>query len=74
MRFAYRRTHDFGRLGELTPDFVDGSGKLVGGHGRSALSGLLLGDVAGRILASVQTDTLFVRDGARERGAATAAG
>lgn len=35
---------------------------IVGGHGRSALSGLLLGDVAGRILNSVQTDTLFVRD------------
>jgi nucleotide-binding universal stress UspA family protein len=35
---------------------------VVGGHGRSALSGLLLGDTAGRILNSVQTDTLFVRD------------
>ena len=35
---------------------------VLGGHGRSALSGLLLGDVAGRILHSVQTDTLFVRD------------
>lgn len=35
---------------------------IVGGHGRSALSGLLLGDVAARILASVQTDTLFVRE------------
>ncbi|HEY0333413.1 MAG TPA: universal stress protein [Stenotrophomonas sp.] len=35
---------------------------IVGGHGRSALSGLLLGDVAARILATVQTDTLFVRE------------
>ena len=35
---------------------------VLGGHGRSALSGLLLGDVAGRILHTVQTDTLFVRD------------
>ena len=47
---------------------------VVGGHGRSALSGLLLGDVAGRILASVQTDTLFVRDGVRQRDDATATG
>ncbi|MDG2526057.1 universal stress protein [Stenotrophomonas sp. HITSZ_GD] len=44
---------------------------VVGGHGRSALSGLLLGDVAGRILGSVQTDTLFVRDRG-ERAAPTA--
>ena len=35
---------------------------ILGGHGRSALSGLLLGDAAGRILQTVQTDTLFVRD------------
>lgn len=42
---------------------------VVGGHGRSALTGLLLGDVAGRILGTVQTDTLFVRD----RGEAAAA-
>jgi len=35
---------------------------VVGGHGRSALSGLLLGDVAARILHTVQTDTLFVRN------------
>ena len=39
---------------------------VVGGHGRSALSGLLLGDVAARILANVQTDTLFVREPRRK--------
>jgi len=42
---------------------------VVGGHGRSALSGLLLGDVAARILATVQTDTLFVRESRRGQAA-----
>ncbi len=46
---------------------------VVGGHGRSALTGLLLGDVAGRILNSVQTDTLFVRDRGEPAAAAHAA-
>jgi len=49
----------------LLRDYVRDHGvelAVVGGHGRSALSGLLLGDVAGHILHTVQTDTLFVRD------------
>lgn len=48
----------------LLRDFVrdhDSELAVVGCHGRSALMGLLLGDVAGRILASVQTDLLLVR-------------
>lgn len=48
----------------LLRDFVndhDSELAIVGNHGRSALRGLLLGDVAQRMLGAIATDTLLVR-------------
>lgn len=55
---------EFGDVGTRLSDLADQSGAdlvAVGTQGRSGVSGMLLGSVAHRVLAEVQTDVLVVR-------------